>query len=124
MTMKNGNKIEKKRMPRREDDEQVVYGSGDVFSDLGLSLTPEEEFKYAVARTISGIITEKGYTQVQVAEILGADQAKVSQITRGQLLGFSTDRLIRYLLTLGIDINVNFMPSDHPHGRVRVAAVG
>jgi predicted XRE-type DNA-binding protein len=106
------------------DGNAVIHGSGDVFADLGIDLSPEEEFKFAVARTITRMIVSKGYTQAEVAAILGADQAKVSQITRGQLSGFSTDRLIRYLLTLGIDINVGFSPADDRRGRVRVAAAG
>jgi predicted XRE-type DNA-binding protein len=126
MTDDRGTKSLSERVQHLPDNDPrgVTEGSGDVFADLGIELSPEEEFKYALARMISRMIVAKGYTQKQVATILGADQAKVSQITRGQLAGFSTERLIRYLLTLGIDINVDFLPSQEGRGRLRVAAAG
>lgn len=121
--MNNGDEP-KSRLSSRSIADQVSGGDTDIFADLGFSLSPEEEFKYAIARAITKMIVSKGYTQSQVAEILGADQSKVSLITRGMLANFSTERLIRYLLTLGIDINVDFQPSPDEHGRVRVSAVG
>lgn len=122
--MNNGDGPKSRRTPSRSKVDQVSGGGTDIFSDLGFALSPEEEFKYAIARAITKMIVSKGYTQSQVAEILGADQSKVSLITRGMLANFSTERLIRYLLTLGIDINVDFQPSPDEHGRVRVSAVG
>lgn len=119
--MNNGDGQKSGKAPSRSSD-TVSDGVLDVFGDLGFDLSPEEEFKYAIARTITKLIVSKGYTQVQVARILGVDQGKVSCITRGQLAGFTTDRLIRYVLMLGIDINVDFKLSGKDSGRVRVSA--
>lgn len=122
--MNNGDVPRSRRAPDRSKVDLVSGGSTNVFSDLGFNLSPEEEFKYAIARAITRMIVQKGLTQTQVGKILGADQSKVSLITRGLLNSFSTERLIRYLLTLGIDINVDFQPSPDEHGRLRVSAVG
>lgn len=88
------------------DSEIVVDGSGDIFSDLGIVLGRDDELKIHIAREISRIIDRDGLTQVQVARLLKTDQAKVSNIARGNLKGFSVERLFTYLLELGFDIDV------------------
>jgi predicted XRE-type DNA-binding protein len=84
----------------------VTDSSGDVFADLGIVLDRGERLKVDIAIEISGIIARSGLTQAQVAEIIGADQAKVSNLTRGKLKGFSLDRLLQYLSLLGYDIDL------------------
>lgn len=102
----------------------VTYGSGDVFADLGIELTPEEKVKLLIARQISRAIVERGITQVEVAKILEIDQGKVSNITRGRIAGFSVERLMRYAAALGWDIDIELRPSTHERGQVRVHAAG
>ncbi|SFU21049.1 helix-turn-helix transcriptional regulator [Mesorhizobium sp. YR577] len=106
----------------RGDNDQVVESSGNVFHDLGIELNAEEEFKNAIAKEITRLITARGYTQKKVAEMLGTDQAKVSQITRGRLSGFSAERLIRFLLSLGINVDVHLSTNRDREGRVTVHA--
>jgi predicted XRE-type DNA-binding protein len=76
------------------EENQVEVSSGNVFADLGLSNPEERLLKAELVRKISEIITNLNLTQVQVAEILGIDQPKVSLLIRGRLSGFSTDRLM------------------------------
>ena len=63
-------------------------------------------------------------TSRRAAAVLGIDQAKVSALTRGQLRGFSTDRLFRLLNALGqdVDIIVKTKPRSRPQARVHVLA--
>ena len=63
-------------------------------------------------------------TSRRAAAVLGIDQAKVSALTRGQLRGFSTDRLFRLLNALGqdIEITVKIKPRSRPQARVHVLA--
>jgi predicted XRE-type DNA-binding protein len=58
------------------------------------------------------------------AEILGIDQAKVSALSRGQLRGFSTDRLFRFLNALGqgVEINVKQKTKSREDAHVHVIA--
>ncbi|TXH81273.1 MAG: XRE family transcriptional regulator [Rhizobium sp.] len=100
-------------MSAREDDKvKIVPSSGNVFRDLGIELTAEDEIKLAIASEITRVINLREYTQKQVAEIWGSDQAKVSQIVRGRLSGFSAERLLRFLISLGVNIDVQFSEND------------
>ncbi|TGT91234.1 MULTISPECIES: helix-turn-helix transcriptional regulator [unclassified Mesorhizobium] len=92
---------------KRSDSDKIVESSGNVFRDLGIELTPEEAVKVDIARAITRVIAARDYTQKDVAVILGTDQAKVSNIVRGRLEAFSMERLIRYLLALGINVDVH-----------------
>lgn len=92
---------------KRSDSDKIVESSGNVFRDLGIELTADEAFKVEIARAITRVIAARNYTQKDVAVILGTDQAKVSNIVRGRLETFAMERLIRYLLALGINVDVH-----------------
>jgi predicted XRE-type DNA-binding protein len=114
-------------MRRKRSDSEVVVtrGSGDVFADLGIELSREDRLKLEMAREITVIINRAGWTQKRVAEIIGTDQAKVSALTRGQLRGFSQERLFRFLLKLGFNVDVKISRPEKGrtgHLRVRLAA--
>ena len=102
----------------------VKESSGNVFADLGVAKPAEALAKAELARQITKVIKKKGLTQVRAAAVLGIDQAKVSALTRGQLRGFSTDRLFRLLNALGqdVDIIVKTKPRSRPQARVHVLA--
>ncbi|MBR8832657.1 MAG: XRE family transcriptional regulator [Stigonema ocellatum SAG 48.90 = DSM 106950] len=93
-----------------DEENKVDVSSGNVFADLGLSNPEERLLKAELVRKISEIITNLNLTQVQVAEIIGIDQPKVSLLIRGRLSGFSTDRLISYLNKLGSDVEITVKP--------------
>ena len=92
---------------RKDDDQQIVHSSGNVFADLGLTLTAEDEIKIEIAREITRVIQARRYTQTDVARRLGTTQARVSEITRGRLAGYSAERLFRYLLSLGVNVDIH-----------------
>ena len=84
--------------------------SGNVFEDLGLSAADELQAKADLAYEISRTIEDRGLTQAQAAELLGVDQPKVSALVRGRLTGFSMERLYRYLIALGKEIEIVVRP--------------
>ena len=84
--------------------------SGNVFADLGVAQPDVALAKAELARQIERIILARGLKQVEVAEILGVDQGKVSALVRGRLSGFSTDRLFRFLAALGSNIDIVVRP--------------
>ena len=102
----------------------VTQGSGNVFADLGLSHPEERLAKAQLASLIDDVIRERSLTQLQAAAIMGIDQPKVSHLRRGNLGGFSTQRLIDFLTSLGrdVDIVVRAAPKSRTRGRMRVAA--
>jgi predicted XRE-type DNA-binding protein len=106
-------------MPGRE----FTPSSGNVFADLDL---PEADDLLAKAELAAKIIAEihrRRMTQIQAAAILGIDQPKISALKQGRLSGFSVERLMRFLLLLGrdIEITVRGKPGRRSTARLRVA---
>jgi predicted XRE-type DNA-binding protein len=101
---------------------QVEEGSGNVFADIGLPNPEERLAKADLAIYISDAIRARRLTQTQAARILKIDQPKISRLLRGQLSGFSTERLMHFLTLLGrdIEITVRPAPSSRRQGRSRV----
>ncbi len=84
----------------------VREGSGNVFEDLRVSDSGEALAKAELATQIASAIADRKLTQTQAATLLGVNQADVSDLVRGKLKGFSTDRLLRFLNALGRDIEI------------------
>ena len=109
-------------MPRRTPDNPIRKSSGNVFEDLRLPKAGETLAKAEIARHIASIISKRGLTQSEASKLLGIDQPKVSALLRGQLSGFSTERLFRFVTTLGRDVEISITPKapGHAHGEIRV----
>lgn len=78
------------------------------------------------AELVAKIIEETGrrrLTQSQAAALLGIDQPKISALKQGRLSGFSIERLLRFLLLLGrdIEITVKAKPKSRSAAILRVA---
>lgn len=97
-----------------------VVGSGNVFDDIGHARPAEALAKAELARKIGLLITKRGLTQAAAAEVLQVDQPKVSALVRGRLAGFSLDRLVRFLVLLGSDVEIVVKPRSRAAGRARV----
>jgi predicted XRE-type DNA-binding protein len=59
------------------------------------------QMKAELATHIAQLIETKGWTQAQTVERAALDQPKVSRLLRGQLSGFSGDRLFPVMNRLG-----------------------
>jgi predicted XRE-type DNA-binding protein len=103
---------------------QVEEGSGNVFADIGLPNPEERLVKADLAIRISEAIRARRLTQTRAAHILKIDQPKISRLLRGQLSGFSTERLMHFLTLLGRDVEITVKPASRPHrqGHLRVVA--
>jgi predicted XRE-type DNA-binding protein len=89
-------------MPNRE----FTPSSGNVFADLNLPQADDLLAKAELAAKIIAEIQRRRMTQIQAAAVLGIDQPKISALKQGKLSGFSIERLIRFLLLLGRDIEI------------------
>ena len=99
-----------------------IIGSGNVFEDLGRPRPAEALAKAELARKIAELIAQRRLTQAAAAALLDIDQPKVSALVRGRLAGFSLDRLVRFLVLLGSDVEIIVRPRARAgHGRVLVA---
>ena len=83
-----------------------VIGSGNVFADLGVARPEEALAKAELAHKITTTIERRGLTQAAAAKLLEVDQPKISALKRGRLAGFSLDRLVRFLVLLGNDVEI------------------
>lgn len=94
-----------------------VVGTGNVFADLGYPRPEEAAAKAELAHKITRIIERRRLTQAEAAEMLDVDQPKISALRRGKLSGFSLDRLVRFLVLLGNDVQI--VVKAQPRGRRR-----
>jgi len=96
---------------------------GNVFADLGLPRPEEALAKAELGNRIISILRRRGLSQVRAAQILRVDQPKISALSRGVLSGFSLERLMRFLLLLGQDIEIHIKerPKARAEARLLVA---
>jgi predicted XRE-type DNA-binding protein len=88
--------------------EKIEYevSSGNVFRDFGLPNPEERNAKSDLALIISSTIKNRNLTQTEAAELMGTDQSKVSKIVKGLLSEFTIERLMKYMVLLGIDVEI------------------
>ena len=116
--------MSKKNNRQRRHAEEVEFGSGNVFADLGLPNAGELYAKAELASQIRSLIAEAGLTQAQAAKRLGIDQPRVSELTRGLLRGFSIERMLKFLNMLDRDVIITLRLPDKGHQPgVRVMAL-
>ncbi len=103
---------------------EVHETTGNVFADLDLKDADELHAKSGLVFRIADIIEKRNLTQMQAAAILNIDQPKISNLLKGRLEGFSTERLFRFLNALDqdIDIIVKPKPRSAKFAEVRVLA--
>jgi len=85
---------------------ECEMSSGNVFADIGIENPEEELTKAKLVWEIEQIIKKKKMTQAAAAKMMGINQPKVSALLRRKLEGFSVERLIHFLNTLGQDIDI------------------
>ena len=104
--------------------EKVEISSGNVFADLGFEDSEERLLKAKLASKIAQLIEQKGWTLAQTAARTALDQPKVSRLLRGQLSGFSADRLFAVLNRLGHSVEVRISAKERApeksHTRVMI----
>jgi predicted XRE-type DNA-binding protein len=94
-----------------------------LLADLNLPHADDLLAKAELAAKIIAETQRRRLTQSQAAAVLGIDQPKVSALKQGRLSGFSIERLMRFLLVLGrnIEITVKARTKSGSTARVRVA---
>ena len=96
------------RKPTHTIDHEV--SSGNVYADLGFPDATEMLAKAQIVSRIGDIIQARKLTQAQAGQLLGIDQPKVSALLRGQFRGYSQERLIGFLMKLGMDVEIVVRP--------------
>jgi predicted XRE-type DNA-binding protein len=95
-----------------------------VFADLGFKDAEERQTKVRLAFAINRCLERRHLSQSQAGQLLGINQPKVSALTKYQLAGFSVERLMRFLTSLGQDVEIVIRkkPPSRRAARVYVTA--
>jgi len=102
---------------------KIVSSSGNIFKDIGLPNAEEHAIKADIVIKLAKLIELKGLTQSKAATITGIAQPDLSKLLRGHFAGFSMDRLVQAILSLGSDVEIRVKrPAPHRRGRARVMA--
>ena len=100
---------------------EMEPGSGNVFADLGLADAGEHLIKAGLVVRIDRTIRRHHLTQTAAAKLMGIDQPKVSAMLAGQFRGYSVERLMRFLVALGHDVEIVVKPGKRGSAELRVA---
>jgi predicted XRE-type DNA-binding protein len=84
----------------------VIPSSGNVFADMGLPDADQLDTKARLGAAINRIVEKRRLTQAEIAATLEINQPKVSALLHYKLEGFSVERLMRFLVALGQDVEI------------------
>ena len=100
----------------------VERGSGNVFTDLDLPDADTHLLKAAIVSRIDDIIRQRRTTEAEAARALGLSRPDLSRLLQGSFQEYSLERLLRFLMTLGCDIDIVIRPSSsNTEGTLRIA---
>ena len=85
-------------------------GSGNVFADIGLPNAGEHLIKAQLVYRIDALMKARGLKQVEAARLFGVKQPDISKMLRGDFRQFSVERLLRFLVALGQDVEIVVKP--------------
>ncbi len=66
--------------------------------------------KAQLVRKIDALLKERGLKQVEAAALFGVKQPDVSKLLHGDFRQFSVERLLRFLVALGQDVEIVVKP--------------
>ncbi|TXG84802.1 MAG: XRE family transcriptional regulator [Sphingomonadales bacterium] len=98
----------------REDDFELVRGSGNVFADLGLPNAELEQFRAILAAEIGKTLAADKLTVRAAEKLTGVAAADFSRIRQARLKSFTIDRLMTILdrLNRKVQVSVAVYPRD------------
>ena len=99
----------------KNDDMELVRGSGNVYRDLGRPNAGLEQARAIIAAKIIGVLNERELSTRDAEKITGVSHSEFSRIRNAQLRRFTLDRMIAILgkLDEDVEVNVTFRPRQH-----------
>ena len=85
---------------------KVTRSSGNVFADLGFDNPEDEHVKAKLVVALREEIKALGLSQTAAGDRIGLSQPDVSKLLRGQVTGYTLDRLFGFFRTLGSDVEI------------------
>ena len=80
--------------------------SGNVFADIGHANAGEHLIKAKLVLKIDALMRARGLKQIEAAALFGVMQPDISKLLRGDFRLFSVERLMRFLVALGQDVEI------------------
>ena len=90
----------------KDDDFDIIRGSGNVFRDLGHADADKEQLRALLAARIIGVLDDRKLTVRAAHEVTGVAAADFSRIRNAKLDRFTIDRLMTILSSLGQQVEV------------------
>ena len=84
--------------------------SGNVFADIGHANAGEHLIKAKLVLKIDALMRARGLKQIEAAALFGVMQPDISKMLRGDFRQFSVERLMRFLVALGQDVEIVVRP--------------
>ena len=85
-------------------------GSNNIFADIGLPNAEEHMVKAKLILKIDTLMRASDLKQIEAARLFGVKQPDVSKMLRGDFRQFSVERLMRFLVALGQDVEIVVTP--------------
>lgn len=85
-------------------------GSNNIFADIGLPNAEEHMVKAKLVLKIDTLMRAGDLKQIEAARLFGVKQPDVSKMLRGDFRQFSVERLMRFLVALGQDVEIVVTP--------------
>jgi predicted XRE-type DNA-binding protein len=85
---------------------KITKSSGNVYADLCICGADEHALKAELVRQIALIVRENKLTQRSAPHRLGIAQRDFSRMLKGHFRQFPLNRLMRFLVTLGRDVQI------------------
>ena len=104
----------------RSTEINIEEGGTNIDADLVYAEAAEMLRKSQLAALIARVIKARCLAQLEVAELLGIDQSKVSRITRGQFRGVSEAKLLELVTRLGHYVKIVVGPVRLRTGKIEL----
>jgi len=106
-------------------DNEITYGTTNVFADLGLPDAGERQIKTRLAIAVNDLLKIRHLKQREISVLLGISQPKVSALKNYSLDVFSVERLMEFLTALNQDVEIMIRPraTQGEVGHISVFAV-
>jgi predicted XRE-type DNA-binding protein len=90
---------------------EMEKGSTNVYAGLGRADADVMLVKAQLASKIADLIKRRRLTQMEAARLFGMPQPKVSAMLNGRFRGISEEKMMRYLLALGQNVQIVVKPA-------------
>ncbi len=96
----------------KNDDFELIRGSGNVFRDFGRTDAGIEQARAILAAKIISTLDKRGLSTREAEKLTGVAHSEFSRIRNARLERFTLDRMITILgkLDEDVEVNVTFRP--------------